>query len=315
MIYYAGECVQRDPTKAAHWSGKAASQGNTQAQVFLSNLKLAGFGTPKDYTGALSLVQQAAMRKDPGALHSLAWFHEQGVATEVDPERAFLLWKEAAELNYANSQHAVADCLFNGVGTARDVRAALHWCELAIRNGFTDSAVKELLGKIRAELGDAPPLDSAARARTHGAKSAGAQLLARLKVAFTALQYVVLGLGRYTYHLRQSRTYEQAGNYERAAEHARSLLEIGEHPETRARLAHSYAMLRRDADAVREFRKAVEHWDHPGILLGLAQAELRIGNIQTARELLKRVQASPLAHDLRSPIRELQEEMARVREA
>jgi hypothetical protein len=56
-------------------------------------------------------------------------------------------------------------------------------------------------------------------------------------------------------------------------------------------------------------------WDHPGIVLGLAQAELRIGNIETARGLLKRVQASPQALDLRSAIRELQEELARVREA
>jgi hypothetical protein len=146
-------------------------------------------------------------------------------------------------------------------------------------------------------------------------RSAGAQLLARLNVAFTALQHAVLGLGRQTYHLRQSRTYEEAGDYERAAHHARSLLEISEHPETRARLAHSYAMLRRDADAVREFRKAVAQWDNPGIVLGLAQAELRIGNIETARALLKRVQASPRAHDLRSAIRQLQEELASVREA
>src|SRR4030095_4640840 len=136
FIYYFGHCVRQNPVKAAQWFSKAASQGNTQAQVFLSNLKLAGFGTPKDYVGALSLVQQAAQRKDPEALHSLAWFHEQGVATEVDRERAFSLWKEAAELNYANSQHAVADCLFNGDGTARDVRAALYWCELAIKKGL-----------------------------------------------------------------------------------------------------------------------------------------------------------------------------------
>jgi TPR repeat protein len=210
FIYYSGHCVRQNPKKAAHWSSKAASQGNTQAQVFLSNLKLAGFGTPKDYAAALSLVQQAAQRKDPGALHSLAWFYEQGVATEVDTERAFSLWKEAAELNYAVSQHAVADCLFNGIGTARDVRTALHWCELAIKNGFTDTAAKELLEKIRAELGDAQPLDVAAGPRMSGARSARTQLLAPLKAAFTAFQYAVLGLGRQTYHLRQSRTYEQA---------------------------------------------------------------------------------------------------------
>jgi Sec-independent protein translocase protein TatA len=73
-------------------------------------------------------------------------------------------------------------------------------------------------------------------------------------------------------------------------------------------------MLRRDADAVREFRKAVAQWDHPAIVLGLAQAELRNGNFETASELLKRVQVSDLARDLGNPIRELQAEMDRARE-
>jgi TPR repeat protein len=315
LIYYAGQCVRRDPAKAAHWSSKAASQGNTRGQLLLSDFKVAGFGTPKDYAGAFSLAEQASQHKDPRALHSLAWFYQQGVATDVDKQRALSLWKEAAELGYPAAQFAVAWCLFDNSGVTRNVRAARDWCELAIRNGYEDPHGKELLAKIRAELGDDQPLDTAAPPRTSGTRSAGAQLLARLKLAVTGLQYAAFGLSRQAYHLRQSRTYEQAGDYERAADHANSLLRISEHPETQARLAHSYAMLRRDADAVREFRKAVAQWDHPGIVLGLAQAELRIGNIETARGLLKRVQASPRAHDLRSAIRELQEELARVGEA
>jgi TPR repeat protein len=315
LIYYVGECVSRDPAKAAHWSSKAASQGNARGQLLLSDFQLIGFGVPKDTVGAFTLAEQAARQKDPRALHSLAWFYQQGVATNVDKQRALSLWKEAAELGYPAAQFAVAWRLFDDSGATRDVRAARDWCELAIRNGYDDPHGKELLAKIRAELGDEQPLDTAALPSTSGTRSTGAQLVARLKLAFVALQYAVLGLDRQTYHLRQSRTYEQAGDYERAAYHARSLLEISEHPETRARLAHSYAMLRRDADAVCEFRKAVAQWDHPGIMLGLAQAELRVGNIETARGLLKRIQASPRAHDLRSSIRDLQQELARVGEA
>lgn len=315
LIYYAGDCVRGDPAKAVHWSSKAASRGNTRAQLLLSDFKIAGFGTPKDYIGAFLLAEQAARRKDPRALHSLAWFYRQGVGTDADKERALSLWKEAAESGFPASQFAVASCLFSGSGAARDAQAALHWCELAIRNGYDDPHGKELLAKIHAELGDQQPLETTARPPTSGTRSVGAQLLARLNVALTDLQYAILGLDRQSYHLRQSRTYEEAGDYERAAHHARNLLEISEHPETRARLAHSYAMLRRDADAVREFRKAVAQWDHPGIMLGLAQAELRVGNIETARGLLKRIQASPRAHDLRSAIRDLQQELARVGEA
>jgi TPR repeat protein len=73
--------------------------------------------------------------------------------TSIRSERS--LWKEAAELGNPGSQFAVAGCLFNGSGTTRDVRAARDWCDLSIRNGYEDGHAKELLEKIRAELGDA----------------------------------------------------------------------------------------------------------------------------------------------------------------
>lgn len=312
LIYYLGQCVERNPAKAAHWSGKAASKGHTQAQLLLSNLKLAGFGTPKDLPGAFVLVQEAARHSDPGALHSLAWFYEQGVATDVNKERAFALWKEAAEAGYANSQYAIASCLFDGSGVKRDIAAARYWCELAISGSLEDDGAKALLQKIRAELGVSPQLNDSAQ-RLGPSIPVRTRWVASLKTAVAALQHWLLGLEQQSYHSCQSRNYEQAGNYARAAEHARKLLALTDHPETRARLAHSYSMLRRDADAVREYRKALAQWDHPAIVLGLAQAELRSGNIETASDLLKRVQASHLAHDLRYAIQELEVEMQRSR--
>jgi hypothetical protein len=63
---------------------------------------------------------------------------------------------------------------------------------------------------------------------------------------------------------------------------------------------------------VREYRKAVEQWKHPGIVLGLAQAELRVGNVETASELMRSVQASSMAYDLRYAIEDLQMELKRT---
>ena len=40
LIYFVGECVSRDPAKAAHWSSKAASQGNARGQLLLRDFKL-----------------------------------------------------------------------------------------------------------------------------------------------------------------------------------------------------------------------------------------------------------------------------------
>jgi hypothetical protein len=44
-------------------------------------------------------------------------------------------------------------------------------------------------------------------------------------------------------------------------------------------------------------------------VLGLAQAELRVGNVETATALLQRVQNSQLADDLRHPILQVQAEI------
>lgn len=134
--------------------------------------------------------------------------------------------------------------------------------------------------------------------------------VALLKLVYTEMQYWLVGMTPEWYHLSQGRNYEQLGAYSRAAHHCRQLLEWRDHGEIRARLGLCYAMLRQDAESVREYRKAVEQWDHPAIVLGLAQAEFRNGNTRTARELLKKVQASEMAQDLRYAIDELEKEMA-----
>jgi len=311
FMYFDREGVRRNPEQAAHWARKAAARGNTRAQLLLSNLKIAGFGTPKDFAGALALAQQAAQGKDPGALNSLAWFHMQGVGTAVDKERAFALYMEAAHAGDPASQCAVAYCLLEGSGTDRDVPAARDWCELAIRNGYRDEHCSKLLQRAHAELGTTP-FDTA---KPPAEVPERPWLVVQLDLFATALRYGFLGLDEHTYRLRQSRTYERAKNYNKAAEHARRVLAIAEDVESRTRLALSCSMLRQDADAVREYRKVAAEWDHPAIVLALAQAELRVGNVETARVLMERVQKSQLAHYLGSPIRDLQTEMAAASES
>lgn len=134
--------------------------------------------------------------------------------------------------------------------------------------------------------------------------------LALLKVAYTELQYWLVGLTPEAYHLSQSRNYEQLAWYGQAVAHCRKLLLFCEHPETRARLGLCYSFLGNHGESVREYRKAVAAWDNPAVVLGLAQAEFRNGNRETALELLNRVQSSEMGHHLRHAIAELQTEMA-----
>lgn len=131
-----------------------------------------------------------------------------------------------------------------------------------------------------------------------------------LKVAYTELQYWLVGLTPEQYHFSQSRNYEQLAWYRQAVHHCRKLLMVCENPETRARLGLCYSLLGNHVESAREYRKAVAAWDDPAVMLGLAQAEFRNGNLETALELMNRVQNSAMGHHLRYAIAELQAEMA-----
>lgn len=134
--------------------------------------------------------------------------------------------------------------------------------------------------------------------------------IAFLKVVYTEIQYWLVGMTPEGYHLKQGRNYEQLVAYSRAAHHYRRFLEWRDHGEIRARLGICYAMLDMNAESVTQYRKALEQWDHPAIMIGLAQVEFRTGNAEAARQLLQRVQASESAQDLQPLIAELEKEMS-----
>lgn len=309
-MYYQGECVERNAPKAAAWSLRAAKQGLSRAQLLFSNLSLAGFGVPADLGVAFHWAEQAALANDPNGWHSLAWFHAQGAGTAVNKERAFELWLKAAEAGVPISQYSVAYCLTNGSGTARNLQAAVTWMELAFANGLDDPEAIALYQSVRQELGSSPT--SAARFARREIDETPVRDESRwqlyVRTLLTTLRWL-LDRDDFSYHLRQSRLYEQGGLYEAAARHARKALELADDAETRARLAHCYVMIGNNADAVREYRKAVVHWEHPAIMLGLAQAEFRSGNVDTARDLLRKVQTSYMREHLRHAIAELKREM------
>lgn len=136
------------------------------------------------------------------------------------------------------------------------------------------------------------------------------RFIALSKVIYTEVQYWLVGMTPEGYHLKQGRNYEQLVAYSRAAHHYRRFLEWRDHGEIRARLGICYAMLGMNAESATEYRKALEQWDHPAIMIGLAQAEFRNGNAGAARELLQKVQASQMAQELQQLIAVLEKEMA-----
>jgi tetratricopeptide (TPR) repeat protein len=144
--------------------------------------------------------------------------------------------------------------------------------------------------------------------------SAKASLLQRfvvlLKIGYTELQYWLVGMTPEGYHLAQSRNYDELGAVERSAHHAREVLKYAEYPEPRARLGYYYATRGSVAEAAEHYRKTIETWPHPSILLALAQVELRLQRYDVAAELLERAENSEMKEQLVEAIAEIRSELS-----
>ena len=72
-IYYEGNGVDRDYTKASHWFREAADQGLAEAQFSLYCAYYEGSGVDKSYDEALKWLRKAAEQGNVGAQNSLGF--------------------------------------------------------------------------------------------------------------------------------------------------------------------------------------------------------------------------------------------------
>ncbi len=77
-MYYNGDGVTKDDTKAAEWYQKAAEQGNAFAQYNLGVLHDKGEGVPKNAAKAVEWWQKAAAQGNEAAQESLKLISAKG---------------------------------------------------------------------------------------------------------------------------------------------------------------------------------------------------------------------------------------------
>lgn len=90
--YETGKDVKVNKAEASKWYGKAADQGNAEAQFKLATL-----------------------------------FHEGGPGLKKNPQRAAKLYEAAAKQGHAEAQNWLGYCYQHGLGVAQDDKAAVEW--------------------------------------------------------------------------------------------------------------------------------------------------------------------------------------------
>jgi hypothetical protein len=116
--------------------------------------------------------------------------------------------------------------------------------------------------------------------------SPGIRAWCYLRLAYTELQYWLVGLTPEGYHLRQAGVWVEMHAYRQAIGHMRAYLANTENATARWYLAYYYSCVEEWAQAALEYEKVVVVLRQPVVRLGQAEAELRLGNRARAREIL-----------------------------
>ncbi len=124
---------------------KAADLGYAKAQDIVGFCYQYGLGTGKDKCAALEWYQKAAEQHFPHAICNLANCYEYGsCGLKRNPDKALLLWNEAAELGDKEAQFILGNLYLYGIYVEQNREEAIKWYHKAAQQNYFD-AIKKLL--------------------------------------------------------------------------------------------------------------------------------------------------------------------------
>ena len=126
--------------------------------------------------------------------------------------------------------------------------------------------------------------------------SALTHILVLGRVLYTTCGNWLVGLTPEENHWAKGYAWTRIGAYRWAAWHFRKYLTYSDNPRVRADLAWCYAQLGMLESAAQHYREAYARYKGPEIILGLAEVEADLANVERARALL--CELRPRSHEL-----------------
>lgn len=144
-----------DPAAVVHALEREVSRSNVIAALELGLMYRDGKGVAVDHAKARKFLKIAAQTDlvrmwyklgVPAAQYALAVMLRDGVGGKASGASAAAWFEEAAELNDAQAQRALAQMYFKGAGVNRDPERAFVWSSIAARS--LEGAEKEEMERI-----------------------------------------------------------------------------------------------------------------------------------------------------------------------
>ncbi|CAG8740646.1 1180_t:CDS:1, partial [Cetraspora pellucida] len=144
--YFVGRCydrgwnIKKNTEKSIDWYTKAAESGCAVAEYKLGDY----YYKCENYSKAFELFQSSAEKGNVMAIHALGIFYYKGYGTDVDTDKGFKLFEQAANIGHPTSQYDLAKC-YECKGTIEDLKNALSWYQKAINNNYNCYNERELV--------------------------------------------------------------------------------------------------------------------------------------------------------------------------
>jgi TPR repeat protein len=145
-MYYVGEGVEQDYTKAVKWVKKAAILGDRDSQYNLAVAYAFGEGVKQSYKEAFHWYRRAAEQNHAVAQYSLGVSYAYGEGIAKNPELAAEWFKKSAEQGYERAQVLLGSLYHTGDGVEKNYEQAAHWYRKAADKG--NAAAQYNLGSL-----------------------------------------------------------------------------------------------------------------------------------------------------------------------
>ncbi|GBC09529.1 hypothetical protein RclHR1_08950007 [Rhizophagus clarus] len=136
--YFNGIGTEVNKQKAFDLYYKAANLGNNRAQCNLA-LMYKNENFIKDNDKVFELSKKCSEGKHSGGINLLGYCYDNGIGTEIDTQKAFELYHEAANLGNKVAQHNLANMYEHGEGVEKNVSKAIYWYKKSAEQGYQNA--------------------------------------------------------------------------------------------------------------------------------------------------------------------------------
>ena len=151
-MYYYGDGVSKDYTKAVRFTQRAAVRGHVKAQFNLGLMYFNGEGVVKDDAEAFKWFQKAAMQSLAEAQTQLGWMYALGMGVSLDETEAAKWHRKAAMQGHADAQFRLGMMYFNGEGVPQDDAESDKWIGKAAMQGHPGAQFVTTLDQIGPDI-------------------------------------------------------------------------------------------------------------------------------------------------------------------